>query len=119
MLWPCLQLSSTRPPPFLFFGGVWWVQTLILFFFLFQGFEKFVKAAEAWPVDVQYDIVEGFLRSSSECSEIFLVLEAGKRKVQEVGAYIIRITCPCYLHSLTLHLYITVYRGILCFLILL
>ena len=50
----------------------------------FEGFEKFVTAAEAWPGDAQYDIVEGFLRSSSECSEIFHILEAGKRKVQEV-----------------------------------
>ncbi|XP_033740037.1 nucleolar pre-ribosomal-associated protein 1-like [Pecten maximus] len=51
----------------------------------FSAFEKFSESARKWPEEHGYDIVAGYCRSSAECSEVFKVLEAGKRKPGELA----------------------------------
>ncbi|XP_060065415.1 nucleolar pre-ribosomal-associated protein 1-like [Ylistrum balloti] len=52
----------------------------------FSAFEQFSETARQWSEEHGYDIIAGYCRSSAECSEIFKVLEAGKRKPGELAA---------------------------------
>ncbi|OWF47467.1 nucleolar pre-ribosomal-associated protein 1-like [Mizuhopecten yessoensis] len=52
----------------------------------FSAFDKFSETAQQWSQEQGYDIVARYCQSSAECSEIFKVLEAGKRKPGEVAA---------------------------------
>ncbi|XP_069141915.1 nucleolar pre-ribosomal-associated protein 1-like [Argopecten irradians] len=51
----------------------------------FPAFERFLETARICSENQGYDIVAGYCRSSAECSEVFKVLEVGKRKPGELA----------------------------------
>ncbi|KAJ8315749.1 hypothetical protein KUTeg_007899 [Tegillarca granosa] len=53
--------------------------------YTFTALEMFVDTAQKWSPDSGYDIVNAYCRTSGECEEIFKVLEAGRRKHQEIA----------------------------------
>ena len=48
--------------------------------------EAFVSAAKQLPQEATCDVVEGYIKISMECAEIFQLLSGEKRPESEVGA---------------------------------
>lgn len=48
------------------------------------GLEKFISTAKMLPCHDLYDVVEGYIKISMECAEIFKLLEAEKPQDTEV-----------------------------------
>ncbi|XP_072525453.1 nucleolar pre-ribosomal-associated protein 1 isoform X4 [Salminus brasiliensis] len=50
----------------------------------FKGLENFVRTAKKLPCASVYDVVEGYIKISAECSEILSLLEGDKQSVTEM-----------------------------------
>ena len=51
------------------------------------GLETFVSTAKKLPCSDLYDVVEGYIKISMECAEIFKLLEREKHVETEVNAF--------------------------------
>lgn len=49
------------------------------------GLVKFISAAKKLPSSDLYDVVEGYIKISMECAEIFKLLEGERHLETEVG----------------------------------
>lgn len=50
------------------------------------GLERFISTAKKLPCSDLYDVVEGYIKISMECAEIFKLLESDKHVETEVSA---------------------------------
>lgn len=53
---------------------------------LISALEAFVAAAKKLPQEDVYDVVEGYIKISVECAEMFQLLSGEKRPESEVGS---------------------------------
>lgn len=67
----CIVLSASRLCPPLLFSSA--------------GLEKFISTAKKLPRSDLYDVVEGYIKISMECAEIFKLLEGEKHVESEVS----------------------------------
>jgi nucleolar pre-ribosomal-associated protein 1 len=51
--------------------------------------EAFVSAAKKLPQEDMCDVVEGYIKISMECAEIFQLLSGEKRPESEVGCFLL------------------------------
>lgn len=55
------------------------------FFLSTSGLETFISTAKKLPCPDVYDVVEGYIKISMECAEIFKLLDGEKNIASEVG----------------------------------
>lgn len=66
----------------------------LLFTFL-TGLDTFIKAAQKLPCADLYDVVEGYIKISAECTEILKLLEEENKVESKVSSN--RIALHCWL----------------------
>lgn len=57
---------------------------MFIYVFSAAGLKSFVSAAKKLPSSDVYDVVEGYIKISMECTEIFKLLEGKNNVVTEV-----------------------------------
>lgn len=56
-----------------------------LFLWTFAGLETFISTSRKLPSSDLYDVVEGYIKISMECAEIFKLLEGEKHSESQVN----------------------------------
>jgi len=77
-----------------------------MYFCIHVGLDTFIKMAKKLPSPELYDVVEGYIKISVECSEIFALLEEENNSEAEVShalEFRFSIYLLVYHHGVTLY----------------